>query len=214
MEKDIVSALKDKKSGYVSFVFSQRWKSLLMAAMIVITALILSFLIGYFPFSYQSDVKDNWLFWGAILQIGVLVSTISLFLIEAHENWKSSFSKFLSVDFVLQKDSRLIMKAEHYPLTGESDIRGFAQQIGSQFAASKNPDADNVRIDLPMTLTNEYDVKIDKKNRAKMYYAKIYLSDYPKFRTKMNRKDYLYKKLDEGNYLHARYAQIAFDKRE
>jgi len=112
------------------------WYSRRQVALVIL--ILVGLAVAYLgPFrSAAADAFWNWIDPVA----GIVAFFISMVVLynQARERWENSLEKRLTVSFVNAGDNKELARVEHAYLSGESDIRQWAQQLGFQIFGDKH----------------------------------------------------------------------------
>ncbi|GIW83328.1 MAG: hypothetical protein KatS3mg105_5135 [Gemmatales bacterium] len=120
------SVLDTARKWLISPLWHSRWQAALIIVVIVFLAL-----AYYAPLRTQTaDALWNWI--DPVSGITAFFISLVVLYNQARERWENSLEKRLTVSFVNARDNIEIARVEHAYLSGQSDIRQWAQQLGRQ----------------------------------------------------------------------------------
>jgi hypothetical protein len=157
--------MKNKFLQRISFAFKRHPLQLVAAIILAVGFCSLSFKNGEF---HQTI---DWL--DPIVGILTLLVALLVWLIQLNIEWEDNLSKRLTVQF--DYNGKIIMLCEQALLVGESDIRAWGQQIGSQMSFTPILKFDPYfKIEKPELRYNE-----QWKEWHKLYVVTFYLNELP-----------------------------------
>lgn len=117
--------------------------------------LILFIALRYFTTQHAQNIEIGT--WTNVIDPIITLLTVSITLLvyfsNAKRDWENQLPKKLTVHFIHQ--DKYVMSCIHASLTGESDIRQYGQQIGSQIASDKPNEAARLKFFPYMTIRKQ-----------------------------------------------------------
>lgn len=120
--------------------------------------------------------QDLWHWLDPVAGIMTFITTLFIFGMQAYKNWETSLEKRLNINYWSsgENDSRKpVVKVLGAYLSGENDIRAWAQQLGRQMMGN---------LDFDMNWDDDTPPKILKMNKGKFfkqYEIDVYLTSNP-----------------------------------
>ena len=166
--------MKSLSEGLVKFfaiLKSAGWQGLLL------TLLIIGLIRLYWDRYNPEDNFDNsfWELIDPVSAISTFIITLFLLYNQSRQRWEDKLEKLLDVDYVYADGSEKgveIAKVKEAYLAGETDVRAWAQALGSQMMGNLDFDMnwDDPRPEIIRSSSGKF---------CKYYYIKMYLTDHP-----------------------------------
>ena len=136
-----------------------KWQAILLFVMFIVL------FIMYWP-SRQSYVSQSvWEVLDPVAGISAFILSLIILYNQAYARWEESLEKQLTVHFINSRDDTEIAIVERAYLSGESDIRPWAQQLGSQIFGTMK---------LDMNWDEAPPKIVSESHRGKTIFAKLY----------------------------------------
>jgi len=123
-----------KKTTYLNYLIKENTRILIVFLIVTILLFLIVILLpDYLDCWYVRLIEP-------IFVVGTTIIAICIWFFQAQNNWKESLDKRLTVHFMYQ--NKAVMSCYEAYLSGVSDIRQWAQQIGRQMNDGANLDFD------------------------------------------------------------------------
>lgn len=142
---------------------------------IIVTALALVFFM-VFIHKYVNSV-DLW----NISFVASSSMTFAAFIFTVYntvKDWHESFSKYMNISFFVGDD--IVMRITNVTLAGESDIRSYAQTVGSQAATTAEKAAEGSTVKLLLFPKFNFDSELNRVEEKIKYEVEMHLREKPK----------------------------------
>lgn len=156
--------------------------------------------------NYNEDASCNgavfiWKTFDPVAGLGAFILSFIVLYNQAKSNYLDSLEKRLSVDYIFE--DRIIMQVHEAYLSGESDIRAWAQQLGRQLSGG------NLSMDIVIKTIEEAVLKADNDNNISFLHYKInmYLNADPRLKSIVETSDQRILRLENSDVDDKKIAQ-------
>lgn len=124
--------------------------------------------------TFKDSFETFWQWLDPVAGIMTFLTTLTIFWFQAKQKWEDSLEKMLTVEYIYTggKNEKIIAIVENAYLSGESDIRQWAQSLGGQIMGN---------LDFDMNWDEEKEKIVFHENKYfKSHNIKLYLTSDPK----------------------------------